>query len=454
MADLQCFIKPFQQFLTFKLISMQKYTIIWLLLGGGFWLLLQQLPSLASWQLVLFLTALVMAWIFCAIIYYIATFFDKDIATKSAVIGLLKKIVFWGNKSDILITHPSQNLDEKEKNTTYLTQNEALRLIDTAFGTFNNSIQTSFTSLIDKKIDKRLEDMSPPTAAPTFEWSNTEVDNSQSNYQQLLEKLEQQNKLISELEKKRAIEKKEQLQLQEKNKQQFYELQHQLTQLNDQQNAINDLKKKRQSLEKNYAAAKPTSINDAPWNDILKKIQALEATDKKVAKILETSIKQLEKQLTQLTKNVQTLQKQSALPLNTLFEQINELEAKHNNGIQQLENQLKALKNKVEQSETNDTTTDLQQMLKNFDEILAGQEETMEDLKNNLVVKDGLQDILQEWQKRQAFPNLEQVNELIEDALQVNKHQLKQDYITADQFQEGLMELAENLKEQIQALRE
>lgn len=663
---------------------MRRYTIIWLLLGGGLWLFLQQMPQLANWQMVLFLAALVLIWIFAVIGYHIATFWDKDIAEKTAVIRTLEEIAFFGSKPNIIISSPASDFKEEETDGSYLTQNDALQLIDTAFTTYNSNVQNTFANLVDEKVNQRLSKMEEVSTsseeAPAFEWSDEQAAQQSQQYQELLDKMVEQNQIINELEEQITQHKKNQFQKEQQWSKQLQTLQNQVAQYTNQQSVINGLQRQFNHFEKKYqiaSASNKGTTGNIEVNNMMEMLRQMESDNQKAAEILdnkivqlskkiqpkttsssqetkaiienidsfahqqkkvtdnlnskisklETHIQQLEKaqlsnkdqllatqntldkqfnaklsklalkvqqssqqeitdinplnhklnvletqqknmaqqlenKLTQTEQKLQQLQttrtakldalvekvNTAALNQNTvneqlknklqqlenktiqltkktpasapsvpvkfdhIFERIDELEARQNIEIQNLERKLSAINldatfgrieklykrqhdeirsledridgiginvvkdqlsalSKQQQNELDKLKTDLknirrdirqtqkdqqpniQQILQNFDEVLAGQEESIDDLKAAALTKEEIQDLIDKWHNQQNFPNLEQVNELIEDALNANTHNRTRDYVTNEQFHEALMELSESVREQIRDAR-
>ena len=107
----------------------------------------------------------------------------------------------------------------------------------------------------------------------------------------------------------------------------------------------------------------------------------------------------------------------------------------------------KNLLKQIEQQQS--TNPRFEQMFKNFDEILAHQEQVLEDLNDKMVTEEQIAAMLEQQSTSPESLTADEVNELIEAAMSDGSSSRNSDFVTRDQLQDGLMELADRVEEQL-----
>lgn len=538
---------------------MRNYIILWIILGLGVFLILQNVPTDILGQVFVFLIALTIVWTLCSFLYGTLTIFYPKMAQESWGIQILGEIANF-NQSKKSAQEPIFNQHEQKDQTTYMTQNEVLNLVDTAFKTFSNKNHGPLSSLVAEEVNKQLE-YRPPVQSVLKEKLEQPTENTSTPstanpaYADLVKKYLDQREMIFQLEKTVEAANKEHQQWREKLVEQLQQKNAQLLILKNQEEAIQGLKIKIAELEKQTNApktikkVKQTTIDFSP---IDKKIEQIKLESETAMDALFQKLNHLEKRQRQVEKINAPSQKTTPDNLAPVYEHINKQSEEQKRVIDSLYHKMLTLENRQKQidlfpteqsstpdfspiynkmkvvsaeqreamdvlyqkivevesrqntienqTNTNDNSTlDLspihqkiqelndqqaadvkkwqqqikkltknhqetlkqqkaaataqpryEQMFKNFDEILAHQESVLEELKEKMLSEEDLQTALSNYVSTERL-NKEEVNELIETALSDSSAGQKEDYVTRDQFQDGLMDLAERVEEQLRS---
>lgn len=538
---------------------MRNYIILWIILGLGVFLILQNVPTDILGQVFVFLIALTIVWALCSFLHGTLTIFYPKMAQESWGIQILGEIANF-NRANKTTQEPIVTQHEHKDHPTYMTQNEVLNLVDTAFKTFSNKNHGPLSSLVAEEVNKQLQ-YRPPVQSVLKEKLEQPRENvtttSTANpaYADLVKKYLEQREMIFQLEKNVEAANKDHQKWREKLVEQLQQKNAQLLILKNQEEAIQELKTKIATLEPQIQRPKTSRKAEkvrVDFSPVDKKIEQIKLDSKVAMDALFQKLNHLEQQQQQAENIKAPSPKTSPANLAPVYEHINKQNEAQKRVIDGLYHKMLTLENHQKQIElfpteqssapdfspiynkmkvvsaeqreamdvlyqkivavenrqnilenqtnTNDNSTlDLspihqkiqelsdqqaadtkkwqqhikkltkthqetlkqqktttaaqpryEQMFKNFDEILAHQEGVLEELKEKMLSEADLQTALSNYDSTEGLSK-EEVNELIEAALSDGSASQRENYVTRDQFQDGLMDLAERVEEQLRS---